>query len=55
MPIATKLDMNKDLKPLYTPPHLPVLVEVPQLRYVGCPSRGCSGPTGWTATLLAAR
>ncbi len=55
MPIATKLDMNKDLQSLYTPPTYPVLVEVPQLRYVGCPSRGCSGPTGRTATLLAAR
>jgi hypothetical protein len=55
MPIATNLDIKKDLKPLYTPPSYPVLVEVPQLRNVGCPSRGCSGPTGRTAALLAAR
>lgn len=27
MPIATKLDMKKDLKPLYAPPTYPVLVE----------------------------
>jgi len=34
MPIATNLDMKKDLTPLYAPPTYPVLVEVPQLRYL---------------------
>jgi hypothetical protein len=34
MPIATDLDMKKDLTPLYAPPTYPVLVEVPQLRYL---------------------
>ena len=37
MPIATNLDLKKDLKPLHAPPTYPVLVEVPQLRYVVMP------------------
>jgi hypothetical protein len=40
MPIATKLDTKKDLKPVYAPPTYPVLVEVPQLRYVVMPLEG---------------
>jgi hypothetical protein len=34
MPTATKLDMKRDLKPLYAPPIYPVLVQVPELTYL---------------------
>jgi hypothetical protein len=34
MSIATRLDMKRDLKPLYAPPTYPVLVEVPPLTYL---------------------
>ena len=34
MPTETKLDMKRDLKPLYAPPTHPVIVEVPELRYL---------------------
>ena len=47
MPIATYLDMKKDLKPLYAPPTYPVPVEVPQLRYLmidGVIPEGGTGP-----------
>lgn len=32
MSIQAKLDMKRELKPLYAPPMHPVLVEVPPLR-----------------------
>ena len=47
MPTAAKLDMKRDLKPLYTPPIHPVLVEVPPLRYLmidGAIPEGSAGP-----------
>ena len=47
MPIATRLDMKKDLKPLYDPPTHPVLVEVPTFRYLmidGVIPEGSAGP-----------
>jgi hypothetical protein len=47
MPTATKLDMKTDLKPLYAPPTHPVLVEVPELRYLmvdGVTPQGSAGP-----------
>ena len=47
MPTATKLDMKSDLKPLYDPPTHPVLVEVPELRYLmldGMASASAAGP-----------
>jgi hypothetical protein len=53
MPIATNLDMNKDLN-LCTPRRLTRSSWRSRSSNVGCPSRGCSGPTGRTATLLAA-
>ena len=34
MPTSTKLDMKRELQPLYAPPTHPILVEVPSLRYL---------------------
>ncbi len=47
MSTATKLDMKRDLGPLYAPPTHPVLVEVPPLRYLmidGVIPEGSTGP-----------
>jgi len=47
MPTTTKLDMKRDLTPLYAPSTDPVLVEVPPLRYLmidGVIPEGSSGP-----------
>jgi hypothetical protein len=47
MPTATKLDMKTDLKHLFAPRTRPVLVEVPELRYLmvdGIISDGAGGP-----------
>src|SRR5678815_6027710 len=47
MPTRTKLDMKRDLTPLYAPSTDPVLVEVPPLRYLtidGVIPEGNTGP-----------
>jgi hypothetical protein len=47
MPTTTKLDMKRDLTPLYAPSTDPVLVEVPPLRYLtidGVIPEGDTGP-----------
>ena len=47
MPALTKLDMKRELKPLYSPPTHPVLVEVPSLSFLmidGVIPKGSAGP-----------
>lgn len=46
--LETKLDIKRDLKPLYAPPTYPVLVEVPELTYLmvdGTIPEGAAGPS----------